>query len=190
MKEKFYKQLDYYLNDELSLSDLIHNLKILDRERFVQKSNSLLNDIDPKLKKLFDQLKPNVEELTDLTYAGCYNSLENTTADFKNYILIFKDNRGRVANISLGSFATSGSGDYIKYIKYDNKDHILRFWYNAPSCHYSGGELDINDENIFMKSLSKIILFCYADREEKLKVFSDNFGKISNQELYKMLNEY
>lgn len=61
MKEKFYKQLDYYLNDELSLGDLIHNLKILDRERFVQRSNSLLNDIDPKLKKLFDQLKPNVE---------------------------------------------------------------------------------------------------------------------------------
>lgn len=63
----------------------------------------------------------------------------------------------------------------------------------TPSCHYTGGKLDINEENVFMYSLSKIINFCYDNlsdrkREEKLKVFSDNFGKVSNQELYRMLN--
>ena len=195
MKKEFYKQLDHYLNDKLSLNDLVHNLKILDRKRFVQKSNSLLNDIDPRLKKLFDQLKPNVEELTNLKYAGCYNSLENTTADFKNYILRFKDNYGREVNISLGSFASSGSGDYEKYIKYDNMDHILKFGYMTPSCHYTGGELDINDENVLMNSLSKIIYFCYdnlSDRkiEQKVKIFLDNFGKVSNKEILDKLNEY
>lgn len=187
MKDKFYEQLEYYLNDQLSANDFIHNFKILDRERFVNNSNHLLNNIDFRLKNLFDELKLHIEELTDLIYAGCYNSLENTNANFKNYILKFQ-HYNNIVNISLGSFASSGSGDNIKYIKYDNKDNILRFWYETSSCHYTGGELNIDDENILLDSLTKIIFFCYDDNKKR-QIFIDNFKKISNEELYEKLNE-
>lgn len=189
MKEDFYKQLEYYLNDELSLKDLIYNFKILDRERRIEKCTPLLNEIDPRLKALFDQLKHNVEELTDLRYAGCYNSLENTNADFKNYVLRFEDNYRNAVDISLGRFYSMGSGKNETYTKYNDKDNILVFGCETPSCHYTGGELNIDDENVFMDSLSKIIYFRYQD-DEKLQVFLENFGKVSNEDLYNILNEY
>ena len=189
MKEDFYIQLDHYLNDELSLKDLIYNLKILDRERCIEKCLPLLNEIDPRLKALFDQLKHNVEELTDLRYAGCHNSLENTNADFKNYLLRFEDNYRNAVDISLGRFYSMGSGKNETYTKYNDKDSILVFGCETPSCHYAGGELNIDDENVFMDSLSKIIYFCYQE-DEKVQAFLENFGKISNEDLYNILNEY
>ena len=188
MKDKFYKQLDNYLNDKLSANDFILNFKLLDRKRFINNSNHLLNDIDIRFKKLFDELKPNIEELTELRYAGCYNSLKNTNADFKSYVLKFQY-YNNIVNIRLGSFASSGSGDNIKYIKYNDRNNELNFWYNTPSCNYSGGELNIDNENILLDSLTKVINFYYYDDKQR-QIFLDNFKKISNKELYSKLNEY
>lgn len=52
----------------------------------------------------------------------------------------------------------------------------------TPSCHYTGGKLDINEENVFMYSLSKIINFCYDNLLKILLIFLLFFDQKDNRE--------
>lgn len=187
MKDKFINLLEEYLNDNLSLSNYIHEFKNLDREREIEKSKKLIDKIDPKLRSIFEELKPNVEELTDLVYAGIYDSFENKDTTITHYHIKFqhKHYHNIKVDLQLGMGGSCTSNDKTIWKVYDpNK---LSFGFSDGSCHYSGGEIEIDDKDILFVSLCKIMDFHYDDFDEI--EFNKNFKNLSNQEIYNNLAE-
>lgn len=187
MKDKFTNLLEEYLNDKLSLENYIQEFKNLDREREIEKSKALINKIDPRLKLFFDELKPHVEELTDLVYSGIDNGFKNRSTTIAHYHIKFQHKfyHNIIVDLQLGNGCSQGSGD--KEILSISNPNDLVFGFSDGSCFYSGGEIDIDDKDILFVTLCKILNFHYEDFDE-LK-FKKYFKNISNKEIYDYLAE-
>lgn len=187
MKNKFTNLLNEYLNDNLSLNNYIQQFKNLDREREIEKSENLINKIDPRLKLFFDELKPHIEELTDLIYSGIYDSFEDKNTTITHYHIKFQHKlyHNVEVNLQMGSGCSQGTGENeILSIRNPNK---LTFGFSDGACHYSGGDIEIDDKDILFVALCKILNFHYRNFDEL--EFNKNFKTLSNEEIYNYLAE-
>lgn len=177
--------LQEYLDGNISHHDYIRNFKDLHAESVCEKSMILMDQVDPRLVKLYEKCKVRLETLAGLQLEGVFNSFasdEKDGCELKHYHISLRYGHYAKMQLNTGSCVSCGSGgkDNGETWYVDNKDRFS-ITFEMPTCHYLAAEADDISE-VTPEDVVDSAVQAFYDREGYY-FYKDNKDKMTDQEI-------